>query len=203
MSFFTNARITLTHLRESINSQYGTGKSSFIKFFYFSMFRINKFIVFYQDCQHINNNKNDELNIARQNYDTLNNFRKSQQLPREFYCDQSYGITDFFLGFWNGKLAYIQWVFHSGTKSRFLRIGDGCAEINYMLTLPEFRKNKICSQVLERSIQTLANDGIKKVFCVIHSKNLASIKSVQRAGMTEYKRLKAIGPFNSRIKVEI
>lgn len=204
MKHLANAKIPFAHLSETIRSHYGSGASGLVKFLYFSLLRVNTFVVFCQNCQHgvATKNNQDPLTVERKALKVLEHVRKSKELPKEFYCDKTHGTSDFFLGIWDGVPAYIHWVFHSGSKSRFLEIGKGCCEINYMLTLPDFRKKKICTKVIQYTTRLLAKDGIKMVYCVVHSQNVASIKAVQRAGMVEFKRIKSLGPFNFRIKVK-
>ncbi len=193
----------LFKFRQTVHSQYGSDISSFIKFFYYSLFRINSFIVFTYDCQQVPEASpiDGKLKIIRKDFSELENLRNDYSLPREFYCDLSHSLNDFFLAFWDNKPAYIHWVFSSNEKSRFLNLGDSCSEISYILTLPAFRNMKICSHLLEYTINILAYEGTRKIFCVVHDKNLASIKAVQRAGFMNFKKVKSIGPVNIRYKV--
>lgn len=197
------AIITMLHLLQSIQSQYGSGISGFFKYIYYSFLRINTFIVF--TCNGCGAalplTFAPQLRSERKAYETLRYLRSSKALPREFYCDQLAGVEDFFLGLWEEQPAYIHWVFPAGAKSRFLCLGQGCAEVNYMLTLPEYRNKKLCSQVLAYTLKELRNDGVQRIFCVVHDQNVASIKAVQRAGFQEHTRVKSIGPFNTRLHV--
>lgn len=203
MRFLGIAGITIRHLLQSIQSQYGSGISSFFKYIYCSFLRVNTFVVF--TC----NGSNavppltvfPQLRCERKAHEFLHNLRSSRALPREFYCDELAGVDDFFLGLWEEQPAYIHWVFPSGAKSRFLGLGEGCAEVGYMLTLPEYRGKKICSQVLKYTLNELRSDGLQRIFCVVHDQNVASIKAVQRAGFHEFTRIKSVGPFNTRLHV--
>ena len=203
MRSLTVAKITMLHLLQSIQAQYGSGISGFFKYIYFSFLRINTFIVF--TCNDSGAAQSlkfaPQLRSERNAYETLRYMRSTRALPREFYCDQLAGGEDCFLGLWEEQPAYIHWVFPAGSKSRFLGLGQGCAEVNYMLTLPEYRGKKICSQVLAYTLNELRSDGVQRVFCVVHDQNVASIKAVQRAGFHEHARIKSFGPFNTRLQV--
>lgn len=203
MSSIWVAPITLRHFMQSVQAQYGPGIFGFLKYIYYSFMCINTFVVFiYNERSAV-----DALSFVpqfrseRKAYVILRYMRSSRSLPREFYCDQISGVDDFFLGLWDEQPAYIHWVFPEGAKSRFLNLGQGCAEVGYMLTLPEYRGKKICSQVLANTLKELRGDGVQRIFCVVHDQNVASIKAVQRAGFQEYTRVKSIGPFNTRLRV--
>jgi len=197
------ARITIRYLLQSIRAQYGSGILGFSKYIYYSFMRINTFVVFTCDgnCALHSLNFTPQLQIERKAYETLRYMKSTKALPREFYCDQLAGVEDCFLGLWEEQPAYIHWVFPEGAKSRFLGLGEGCAEVSYMLTLPEFRGKKICSQVLAYTLNELRSEGVQRVFCVVHDQNVASIKAVRRAGFQEHIRVKSIGPFNTRLDV--
>jgi hypothetical protein len=203
MSSIKAARITLRYLLQSIRAQYGSGISGFFKFIYYSFLRLNSFIVFAcndRGAAHLMKLA-PQLRVERKVDEYLHSLRRKNSLPREFYCDEAFGVNDFFLGIWEADLAYIHWVFHAGSKSRFLEIGENCAEINYMLTLPAFRRKNICSMVIKHTVNELFKDGIQTIFCVIHSENIASIKAIKNSGFREIKRVLSIGPFNIRMNV--
>lgn len=197
------ARITMRHLLQSIQAQYGSGILGFFKYAYYSFLRINTFVVFTCNGSGALHPLNfaPQLRIERKAYETLRYLKSTRALPREFYCDALARVDDFFLGLWEEQPAYIHWVFPDGAKSRFLDLGEGCAEVNYMLTLPECRGKNICSQVLAYTLKELHGEGVQRIFCVVHDQNVASIKAVQRAGFQEYTRVKSIGPFNTRLHV--
>ncbi|MBU3914714.1 GNAT family N-acetyltransferase [bacterium] len=202
MSFWGTAGTTLRHFRQSVRAQYGGGISGFVQFVYYSFLRINTFVIFVRNCRETRQpiTIEGELHIKRQVLDELNILRQQSDLSREFYGDH-FGGKDFFLAYWDRKPAYIHWVFSAGTQSRFLRLEKKCAEIAYMLTLPEFRGRRICSQVVDHTVRLLSGEDVERVFCVIHEHNIASIKAVQRTGFHEFRKVRSIGPFNSRLKV--
>lgn len=203
MRFLSVAKITIRHLLQSIQSQYGSGIQSFFNYIYCSFLRVNTFVVFVCDGRSAAPTLafSPQLRSERKANEALQNLRSNIALPREFYCDQIAGVDDFFLGLWEEQPAYIHWVFPEGAKSRFLALGQGCAEVSYMLTLPKYRGKKICSQVLEYTLSELRSDGVQRIFCVVHDQNVASIKAVQRAGFQEFTQIKSFGPFNTRLHV--
>lgn len=194
----------LRKMKQGTELRYGKGYIGVLKFIYYSLFSVNTFIIFFYDCRRKPGPIafSSKLKIERQAYQNLDKFRNRYRLSKEFYVDQIYEAKDFFLSYWEGKPAYIHWIFHAGSQSRFLFVGDNCAEITYMLTLPEYRGKGICSQSLDYTLETLLNEGVKRVFCVVHEKNLASIKAVEKSAFQVFGRLKSIGPVNLRKRVE-
>lgn len=203
MSFLSTASVTLRHLHRTVHAQYGRGVAGYSKFVYYSFLRTNIFIVFVHDCcdSFDKAGLSSRLKFIRNDFEELNSKRVRDDLPKEFYCDQTHHAQDFLLGLWEEKAAYIHWIFLDGTQTRFLNLGGGCAEICYMMTLPDFRGQRICSQAIAHTVQVLSSEGVRKVFCVVHDKNIASIKAVLRAGLREFARVRSIGPFNTRLEV--
>ncbi|WP_075109833.1 GNAT family N-acetyltransferase [Halofilum ochraceum] len=200
MNILNTIRLTLTDLRQTVHVRYGGGVRGYAEFFYISLLRTNTFIIFVTKSTGCSVYLPDpeSLSFTRNDHKRLNEFRQSRDLPKEFYCDQTHDAHDFILGFWEGEVAYIHWIFHENAKTRFLKIGEDCAEIGYMVTLPEFRGNKICSHALTHTVQALCSEGVRSIFCVVHDKNIASIKAVKRAGFRESGKSRTLGPFNMR-----
>jgi len=203
MSLLGTACTTLRHLQQSVRVQYGGGATGFLKFIYYSFLRINTFVIFVRNSCDTPPaiTMAGAFEVKRQAFAELQLLRQQSALSREFYCDQIYGSKDFFLAYWHGQPAYIHWVFSAGQKSRFLRLGENCAEVTYMLTLPAFRGRRVCSQVVDHTVRLLCKEGVKRVFCVIHEQNVASIKAMQRAGFRKFRKVRSIGPFNLRLEV--
>lgn len=193
-------RITLTELRQTVHARYGGGVRGYAEFFYISLLRTNTFITFVADSRGDSVYLPDpnSLSFTRNDHKRLNEFRRSRNLPKEFHCDQTHDARDFILGFWEGEVAYIHWIFHQNARTRFLNLGNDCAEVGYMVTLPEFRGKKICSNALTHTVQALSSEGVRSIFCVVHDRNIASIKAVKRAGFRESGRSRTLGPFNKR-----
>ncbi|SDB58073.1 Acetyltransferase (GNAT) domain-containing protein [Desulfonatronum thiosulfatophilum] len=203
MRFMGAAGVALRHFRQSAYTRYGAGFPGICKFLYYSLFRVNTFIVF--SCGRGETSKPDmpvELRIVRGDHHQLGLVRGRYALPGEFYCDLSHNVHDYFMGLWNEFPAYVHWIFPPGKASRFLELGPGCAEVNYMLTLPDYRGRHLCSLILACTIHELMAENVQRIYCVVHDANIASIKAVQRSGFQEMQRVRSIGPFNFRIKVD-
>ncbi|GAB6059666.1 GNAT family N-acetyltransferase [Desulfonatronum parangueonense] len=202
MRFMGEAGAMMRHFRQSVQARYGRGLVGVYKFCYYSLLRINTFIVF--TCGPEETPKQvmpPQLRIVRGDLAQLAAVRRHYSLPQEFYCDLNHNVEDFFLGFWNDAPAYLHWIFQAGKSSRFLELGPGCAEVNYMLTLPDFRGRRLCSLVVSHTVRELGAEGVRRFFCVVHDANIASIKAVQRSGFRKDKRVRSFGPFNGRTKV--
>ena len=190
-------------LKKGTELRYGKGYIGVLKFIYYSLFSMNTFIVYFYDCpkKPWPTDFLSKLKIERRVYENLHKIRSRLLLSKEFYVDQTYDAKDFFLSYWEGNPAYIHWIFYAGAQTRFLDIGDKCSEISYMLTLPEYRGKGICSQTLDYTVGTLFDEGVRRVFCVVHEKNVASIKAVEKSAFQVFGRMKSIGPLNLRKKV--
>lgn len=200
MAFLKVAISTLSHLRKTVHARYGGGMRGYANFFYFSLLRINTFIIFIHghDGELSCLPRSDQLEFVRNDHERLDELRRSRELPREFYCAQAHDACDFVLGSWEGEAAYIHWIFHQNGRTRFLNLGRGCAEIGSIVTLPEFRGRRICSHALAYTVQTLYAEGVQRIYCVVHDNNIASIKAVERVGFRQFRKARAIGPFNKR-----
>lgn len=194
---------SIHHFGQSVKAQYGTLFPGVLPFIFYSFLRRNRFVVFIHDtdCQYQQNMPICDLAIHTPDREELDHIRFHRTLPREFHCDQTFGVSRCYLATIDGQAAYIHWIFRSEHPSRFLHMQSQDAEVNYMLALPAYSGLGICSQVLSRTVADLKAEGIQRVFCVVHDRNIASIKAVNRAGFRHYREVTSIGPFNSKLKV--
>lgn len=187
-------------LRTTVHGEYGKGLRAWSNFIYYSLFRINTFCIYgtsLETHQEINQDL-PGVTFLTPTFDELNTLRIGKNLPREFFCDQFHKVSQCYIAQVEGEVAYIHWIYRSGDFSRFLKLGTDSAEINYVITLPQFRGRGISSAAFNFSMQELKKQGIKNVFAVIHDENVASIKSFVRAGFVEFGNTVSIGPFNRK-----
>jgi RimJ/RimL family protein N-acetyltransferase len=199
------AKGTLIELRKTAYHHYGESPISFIKFIYYSIFRLNTFIIYENNLREKQpaHNLDDDFKVIIPDAAQLNKIRNGKDLPREFYYDKIHGVKNCYVAFCNNKLAYIHWIYRKGDYSRFLKLGDGVVELNYNTTLPEFRGRRLSAKMMGFICHELKKEGIKKVIGIIHEDNIASIKCIKLAGFKEVRRIKALGPFNRKYRYSI
>jgi len=191
------------HIKGTVRSTYGNGIGAWGSYIYYALFRINKFKILQAKLDEplVELTCHPDVTLLNPPICELELLRSRENLPREFYCNQFQKVNSCMIALVNGDIAYIHWVYHEGEFSRFLKIGSDSAEINYVITLPEYRGRGIAATAFIRSMTNLKKQGIKKVFAVVHEENIASIKSFIRAGFVEVGNTFSIGPFNRKKSV--
>jgi GNAT superfamily N-acetyltransferase len=194
---------TLRNLKKTAYHHYGNNVISIIKFFYYSVLKINTFIILGTELNvelppyHLE----PEFVVIKPTLEELSKLRQGKDLPREFYYDQIHGVKTCYLVLHGDEIAYIHWLYFKGDHNRFLVLSDGVAEFNYNTTLPKFRGKGLMAGMMAYILRDLQKEGYKKAVGVIHEKNIPAIKSAKRAGLKELRRIKTWGPFNKKIKV--
>ena len=95
-----------------------------------------------------------------------------------------------FGAFYRGAFAHISWMIAGGPDSdrvrppRLVGLRPGEAEITYCVTLPEFRGRQIYPFAISRLFQEARARGIREIFMVTRSGNIASQHGILRAGLT-------------------
>lgn len=190
------------YLKTSVRSIYGEGAKAWLTFIHYALFRLNRFRILMVNLEVLPVLKADLPGVSffYPRVDELERLRDSD-LPREFFCDRFHKVSTCCIARLNGVPAYIHWVYFQGDFSRFLNLGEDCAEINYVLTLPQFRGHGISAAAFCHSLQSLKEQGIKKVFAVVHEENIASLKSFTKAGFTDVGSTFSFGLFNRKVSV--
>jgi ribosomal protein S18 acetylase RimI-like enzyme len=192
----------LTYLRSSIRSVYGDGTKAWLSFIYYGLFRLNRFRILKVNLEMLPSAEADlpGVSFLSPKVEELERLRASH-LPREFFCDRFQKVNNCCIARLNGALAYIHWIYYRGDFSRFLKLGEDCAEINYVLTLPEYRGLGISAAAFCHSLHALKNRGIRNVFAVVHEENIASLKSFAKAGFIDVGSTFSFGLFNRKVAV--
>lgn len=193
----------LLFLKTTVRSTYGKGTKAWARFIYYSLFRVNKFIImrFNLDDQKIAESTLPGVSFSHTHQNEIASHRVMDKLPREFFCDLFHKVSNCCLGTCNGAPAYIHWIHYQGDFSRFLKIGSDAAEINYVITLPEFRGHGISTAAVCYSLSVLKEQGLRQVFAVVHEDNIASIKSFVKAGFEGIGSTFSFGLFNWKVSV--
>lgn len=193
----------LNYLKSTVHSNWGTGVRAWFYFIFYALFRVNRFVIMKNS---IENKDVAEIDLPGVTFDIpsleeIAFLQSQEELPREFYCDQYHKVSSCCVAKVDGELAYIHWVYLKGDFSRFLRIGSDSAEINYVLTLPKYRGRRISTAAFNYSMLALKQKGVKNIFAVVHDKNIASIKSFERAGFMEVGSIYSLCQFNRKVSV--
>lgn len=193
---FRNIKMHFKSLNESVKSLYGDSISSYFKFFYISFFRCNIFLIMNMNVSKYDSSIDLDGFSYSQDMEILRYFRRNKNLPKQFYMDKLKGLKRVCIVLKGEDIVHIHWVVFPGDFSRFLKISPRHAEINYVLTLPEYRNLKIFRKALCKTINSLQNDNIDRIFAVIHSQAIASIKAFESVGLKTCGRIYAFGQFN-------
>jgi len=194
---------TIRNFRSIAYHHYGRSPWSYVRFIYYSLFRANTFLVFERDLRRELPDVElpPGIEIASPSLEDLGRLREGRDLPREFFCDQLHDARTCCVGFCDGEIAYVHWVYSKGEYSRFLNLGQDVCEINHVTTLPSFRGRRLSMTMLERASRSLQRAGYKKVVLVVHENNVAFIKNLERLGFEKTTRIRTIGPFNRKVSV--
>src|SRR2546428_9919751 len=156
---------TLTHIGAVSRHHYGNGSTGLLKFIYYSLVKLNTFIIYQCDLTkplpQITLDK--RFQILKPTLQELNALRMGKALPREFYSDRFHKVKTCYIALHGGDLAYIHWVYFNGDYSRFLRLRREVVEINHVTTLPAFRGQHISAKMLVATAKDLQEAGYKKL----------------------------------------
>jgi RimJ/RimL family protein N-acetyltransferase len=193
----------LRTLRATVKALYGGGPGGYLRLVWYHLLRPNRFLILAAEPHSMSaepspGKGHDFRWIEPAQLELL---RAGMRWPREFYMDRTSKPSRCCLGMVNGEPAYVHWIFMQGDGSRFLRIGEGAAEINYILTLPAYRGLGLCGEAIRFTMRELGAEGIDTVYAVVHDGNVASLKALSRAGMHETGAIRAIGPLNRKREV--
>lgn len=196
--------LTLKEYKKTAYHHFGERPSSLLKFIYYSVARINTFLVYEADLdrEFPELTLNPDYRVIKPSFDELDKVRKGKDLPREFYYDKLLNVKTCYLVFKGDEIAYIHWVFIKGDYNRFLILNDGVAELNYNTTLPKFRGDRLQSKMVAYICRDLKEMGYRRVVGVTHESNPASIKSIERAGWRKIAAIKVLGPFHRKVKIK-
>lgn len=194
---------TITNFKQTAYHHYGRSAFSFIRLVYYSLFRVNTFLLFEKDLgRKLSEVQCDpEIRCTSPSLKELDHLRQGKDFPREFFCDQIHNAKTCCIGFCGEEVAYVHWVYSKGEYSRFVILSEDVCEINHVATLPKFRGRKLSMMMLEYASKSLQGLGYKRIALVVHENNIAFIKNIKRLDFRETKRIRSIGPFNWKVPV--
>jgi ribosomal protein S18 acetylase RimI-like enzyme len=180
---------TLRYLNEIRKSR---GLAGVLAFLNDSLLKINNFLVFYLDLRKpfTANAAPTGLVMHCASVAELEQLRSGRDdLPYEFYCDQSFGFTLPFLATYEGKLAAIHWLVLPGEYSRFMNLHLGDVELNYNTVLPEFRGKRIAQALMAFVVGYSVEAGYHRMFGVVLVSNIAQFKPMLDLGFRPVENL--------------
>jgi hypothetical protein len=123
-----------------------------------------------------------------------------ENLPREFYYDEVYGLRTCYVGYFCGEIAHINWALHMGDPSRFFELKDKEAQPDYAVTIPKFSGKKLYTSVFRFMLLDLKTSGITRVFAVHHEDNQPPIRVLGKLGFKRIGKITHWGPYRPRFR---
>jgi hypothetical protein len=145
----------------------------------------------------------DNMKIIADDFELLDLDRQLRKdLPREFYIDKTHQGKNFYLFFFQGHLAGICWIFKKGDYSRFFKIENGTScELNYIITLPEFRGNRLSSRFVNHICEMLEIQKFRFVFLSVSLGNVLSHKTFVSSGFKEQMRVRSFFSYVRKVTI--
>jgi GNAT superfamily N-acetyltransferase len=172
----------LTDFSQSVKSR---GVLGTLRWIAVGPLRVNNFLVFHIDLRKPFSPTPvpETLELKCSSVEELKRLRSGRDdLPVEFYCDETHGFTKPFLAFSGGEMAAIHWLVMPGQRSRFLDMKPGDVELNYNTVLPPFRGKRIAQILMSYLVSWSASQGHQHMFGVVHAANIPQFKQMLDMG---------------------
>jgi RimJ/RimL family protein N-acetyltransferase len=172
-------------IKKGIATLRSKGIKETLYWFYFGYLKVNRFFLFRRELNHPFSEvpHRDDILIKQISLEQLREIRQNYpKLPEEFFCDIFEGSKTCFVGFVGEKAAHIMWVFFANEGSRFFNLGEREAEINYGVTLPEFRGLHLYPLTVRSISHWLRENQYKWLYGAIHDKNVNAINAIRKCG---------------------
>jgi GNAT superfamily N-acetyltransferase len=170
-------------IKKGIATLRSKGIKETLYWFYFGYLKVNKFFLFRRELSNYFPEvaQRDDILIKQISLQELKEIRENNpKLSEEFFCDIYEGAKTCFVGFVGGKLAHVMWVFFPREGSRFFNLEEGEAEINYIVTLPEFRGLNLYPLTINVVSHWLRENHYKKLYVVSHQQNINAIRAIRK-----------------------
>jgi GNAT superfamily N-acetyltransferase len=180
-------------IKKGITTLRSKGIKETFYWFYFGYLKVNKFFLFRREVDNPfpDVSQRDDILIKQISLQELREIRQNYpKLPEEFFCDIFEGAKTCFVGFVDGKVAHIMWIFFSEDRSRFFNLKEKEAEINYAVTLREFRGLNLYPLTVKSIINWLRENRYKWLYGAIHEKNINAINAIGKCGFEKIGEIK-------------
>ena len=108
--------------------------------------------------------------------------RRRAHLPTEFYLDRVRGARRPYLGFHDGQIGHISWLFTPSDRPRLIELGSGEVELDGAFTLPEARGQGLLTAVECAILLDARREGYTKAYTHVAVDNVASLRGVRKTG---------------------
>lgn len=191
-------------IRENAIYHYSDKRFAILHYLYFSVFRINRFLIFENDriadVPQVRFEPPFRIEI-KTDAQELRRICDAHGMPRECYYADILDLHVCLLVCHGEEIALICWLSLPGEYSRFFKLEKATAEIYFTTTLPKFRGMGLPTKTDLFACRYLARKGFRKAVAVIHETNAPSIKTIVRAGFTHTRTVRSIGPFNRKLRI--
>ncbi len=105
--------------------------------------------------------------------------------------DQTHGLRDFYLGYWNAEIAHVLWVAGAGEATTVSNWEPSRREIEIrdVHTLPAFRARGIFTSVARHVLRELRTRGIEVAYAHVNVDNQTSLRGFKALGFVPVERL--------------
>ena len=106
-------------------------------------------------------------------------------LPPQFYLDRLRGARRPYLGFCDGEIGHISWLFTPGDRSRLIVLRPEEVELDGAFTLPEARGRGLLTMVECAMLLDARREGYARAYTHVAVDNVASVHGVKKTGFSE------------------
>jgi len=122
---------------------------------------------------------------VRHGLDELERLRRHREdLPSEFYLDRLRGARRPYLGFHDGRVGHISWLFTPVERPRLITLGPDEVELDGAFTLPEARGQGLLTAVECAILLDARREGYARAYTHVAVDNVASLRGVRKTGFT-------------------
>lgn len=123
------------------------------------------------------------VTARRATLDELERVRTERpDLPLQFHADRTHGVRDCYLGFVDGQVASVSWVFTHENIVRHMTLRPGEIMLDGAYTLPEFRGRGLLSIVERAILDDARREGVRLAYTHVAVDNRASLRAVWKTG---------------------
>lgn len=121
---------------------------------------------------------------VRSGLEELERLRRTRRLPPQFYLDRLRGARRPYLGFVDGEIGHISWLFTPGAGRRLLPLQPDEVELDGAFTLPQARGRALLTAVESAMLVDARSEGYLRAFTHVAVDNIASLRGVRKTGFT-------------------
>jgi hypothetical protein len=121
----------------------------------------------------------------RHGLDELERLRqRSGGLPSEFHLDRLRGARRPYLGFYDGQIGHVSWLFTPVDRPRLITLGPDEVELDGAFTLPAARGRRLLTAVECAILLDARREGYARAYTHVAIDNVASLRGVAKTGFS-------------------